>query len=106
MVDLVRIRARVAAGYLVAAAVDRTEPLAGWHALSTPQRTVFVSDMIMRLAERSAIPLLFAATRMTADGRIVTNFVRPTAARAECMLHEFSRFLRSELACDDQIAQV
>ena len=96
--SLVRIRRRVAAGEIVGALVDTTEEREGRPAITTPHGTVFISDEIMRLAERAGLPILFGTTRVAASGKIVMKLIRPSSTRADAVLEEFCQFLRAEIA--------
>jgi hypothetical protein len=91
-----RIRQRIAAGRVVVIALDGRTETAGWRRVETPVGPRFVSDALMRFAERSGIPMLFAITRIARDGGIVTNIVRPSSNRTGVVLDEYCRFLRTQ----------
>ena len=97
----VRIRQRVASGGLVLVNVDSELPAERRHKIEVKYGPLYVSDNVMQFAERARIPLLYHATRVLADGEIVTRIVRPTATSAAVAFEEFCRFLRDEIEQTD-----
>jgi hypothetical protein len=95
---LLRIRRWVAAGGVVGIVLDRREGGARWHSVPTVAGPLFVTDMIMRLAERANLPLLFVSTRLTAGDEVEVEVIRPTGTHAAVIFEEFCRFLRAECA--------
>jgi len=93
----VRIRQRIASGGLVLINVDSELPAERRHKIEVKYGPLYVSDNVMRFAERARIPLLYHATRVLADGEIVTRIVRPTSTNASVAFEEFCRFLREEI---------
>lgn len=98
---LVRVRQRVAAGGMVLLYIDSELPIEGWHKVQVKYGPLYVSDKIMRFAERARLPLLYCATRVQADGEIVARIVRPTSTSAAVAFDEFCQFLREEIEQTD-----
>ncbi|MGH9942587.1 MAG: hypothetical protein ACRD9R_09570 [Pyrinomonadaceae bacterium] len=94
---LVRIRQSVAAGGVVLIYIDSEHPTEGWRQIEVKYGPLYISDTIMRFAERARIPLLYCATRVLDDGRIVTRITRPSSSRAAVALDEFCQFLQEEI---------
>jgi hypothetical protein len=95
---LLRIRRWVAAGGVVGVVLDRREGDARWHGVATVAGPLFVTDKIMRLAERADLPLLFVSTRLTAGGEVEVEVIRPAGTHAADTFHEFCHFLRAQCA--------
>lgn len=97
----VRIRQRIADGGLVLINVDSELPAERRHKIEVKYGPLYVSDNVMRFAERARIPLLYHATRVLDNGEIVTRIVRPTSTNASVAFDEFCRFLREEIEQTD-----
>ena len=94
---LVRVRQRVAAGRVVLLYVDSEHPIEGWHKIEVKYGPLYISDKVMRFAERARIPILFCATRVMADGQVGSRIVRPSSTSAAVVFDEFCQFLREEI---------
>jgi hypothetical protein len=93
---LVRVRRRVTAGGVVLMDIDALEPGEGRHRVDTPMGPRYVSDAVMRFAERAKLPILFCATRVARGGEVVVSVARPTSSCAASVLREFCHFLVAE----------
>jgi hypothetical protein len=93
---LLQVRRRVAAGGTVVIVMDLPEAGGAGRPVETPAGVRYVSDTIMRFAEREGLPLFFSATHMDSAGKITTALTRPTTADAEAAFVEFCRFMQGE----------
>jgi hypothetical protein len=92
-----RIRQRVRNGGVVIIALDQRHPQPGCRRIETPAGERYISDALMRFAERSRIPVLFFSTRVAPTGDVVARVIRPTSSQAAAVFDEFYRFLCFEV---------
>lgn len=93
-----RIRQRVAAGEVVAIALDSPTPKGDCRRIEALDAPVFISSSILRFAERAGISVFYFATHLSERGEIVTNIVRPSTPQAVVATDELSQFLHSYIS--------
>lgn len=97
----VRIRQRVADGGMVIIDIDDPDPSRRSHLVETRRSPRYVSETVLKFAERARIPLLFCATRVTTRNEVLTTIAHPSMPQSEIVLNEFCRFLQAEAAQTD-----
>lgn len=95
---LVEIRGRLAKGRTVMIDLDQLHPADGLTPIDTVVGRRYVSASMLKFAERTGTPVLFAVSRFDDRGRVMLKFVRPSSNDAETMLSEYCDFLRAEAA--------
>jgi hypothetical protein len=91
--SLLQVKRRISEGRLVALAIDNFEQLPNYKKLNVPGRDVFVSDSIIKFAEKLNIPLFFFDTFFDKDNRIVVNVRKAEAKQSALVLDEFADFI-------------
>jgi hypothetical protein len=95
--SLLEIKKRIKAGEIISICVDHHEPLEGWQKLNIPNRSIYISDIIFKFAERLEIPLVFFGTKINADKEIEVYTARPNSTKSNNMTAEFAAFLKTLL---------
>jgi hypothetical protein len=96
--SLIRAKDRVRSGELVVAAIDGLRPLPNWRKLNCNARDIYVSDALLKSAERFGCPVVFFETHLDDNGEIVANVQPASSADAERTFDEYERFLLSTIS--------
>lgn len=91
---LVRIRSLLRDGHKVIAYIDDRQAHDDWTPVETNAGTKYISDALMRFAERTGTPLYFVFTRI-AEGRVVTS-IEAAPSSAEAATGQFLERFRRE----------
>ena len=94
---LLRVRTAYANGRTVAAMIDRGDPEPRQAIFETVNGEMRVSEALVQLAVRQGVTIVFLATLLDGEGRVVLHFERPRGASAPEIVAEFAAFVDAAL---------
>ncbi|MDP9195020.1 MAG: hypothetical protein M3P06_25265 [Acidobacteriota bacterium] len=95
---LVQLRTDLAEGSICFIAIEVDFTMEGWIAVDTLAGRRYVSSSAFAFAQRTATPVLFAATYLNGEGRLVVTYERPHSDDPAAMTDEFVEFLQRHIA--------
>jgi hypothetical protein len=96
---LVQLRRELVAGNICFVALDMLSPAGGdWTVFDTAVGARYVSPAAILFAQRIGTPVVFAATYVNPEGRIMVTYERPQSDDPAAMTAEFCRFLQRHIA--------
>ena len=96
-ISLVRVKQLLSEGEIVIAAIDDCEHHPNWTKLEIAGREIYISDALIRFAERSGTPVFFFDTYFESNYKIVTEIVRPSLAEHATIVDDFEPFIRNAM---------
>lgn len=96
-ISLIYVKHRISAGKLIAAVIDNPFPYPNWKKLNIPDVDIYVTDALIKLAERIKAPIFFFDTYFDKDDNVIANIVEASSNKTDVVLNEFSNFISSAL---------
>lgn len=95
---LVQLRSDLAAGNICSVAIETQVPDENWIPFDTAAGRRYLSPAALTFARRTRTPVVFVATYLNREGRVVQTYERPHSEDPAAMRDEFLEFLQRHIA--------
>lgn len=95
---LVQLRSDLASGNICSVAIESPVAFENWIPFDTAAGRRYLTPTALAFAKRTGAPVIFSATYLSPEGRVVTTYERPDSDDPAAMTDELIEFLQRHIA--------